>query len=299
MFEWSDLRYFLAVYRTGSSSAAARRLGVSQTTVGRRIEALEEALGTRLFHKTPQGYVASEQAPAIVEMAEAMEAAALALARNVEGDDQRLDGILRIASTAPFASGHLVELVTQLHAAHPDLEFELLTDYRASSLTRREADVAVRLFRPVESSLVARKVGEIPLELYASRAYLDEHGLPESDEGWRAHAFVGYSGSLAEVLEARWWKTHAPLARPVVRVSDLGLVREVAAAGLGVALLPRFMGDASERLQRLEICQDLPVREVWVTFHRDLRENARVRVFVEALTRALSRATSGPTGASQ
>ncbi len=183
VLDWDDLRFFLAIARTGSLTAAARELRVTQSTVGRRLASLESSLGARLLHRTPEGYVLTLAGEAILGQAERVEAEALSVERAVGGRDAQLEGIVRVAAVETLASHVLAPCFCALQSRSPEIVIELLADVRQLSLAMREADVAVRLSRFEQHDLIARRIGGLAYGLYASPAYLERHGEPDFGAG--------------------------------------------------------------------------------------------------------------------
>ncbi|MCX4240011.1 LysR family transcriptional regulator [Paraliomyxa miuraensis] len=282
MFEWNDLRYFLAVARAGTLSAAARELGVAQTTVGRRLEVLEEALGSRLFDRTKGGLNLSPVGHQILALAHTMERTAGDLERRARGRDQALEGLVRITTTEAFARTNVVPRLAKLQREHPGLVFEVLAGNRQIDLDGREADLAVRLVRPEDPSLVARRIGQIELHLYSSPAYLEQHGEVSLGAGLSGHRVAGYVGEMARAPEARWLAEHASQAEVVLRSNSIPALVSAVEHGMALAILPATLAAECGLRCVLQLPQ-LPPRPVWLVFHADLRDNARVRCVVEAL----------------
>lgn len=272
--------YVLALHRHGSLSAAARALGVNQTTVGRRVKALERDVGARLLRTTATGVVLTEAGRAILPDAERMEATMHALERKVHGHDASVAGVVTIATTEALASTFLMPRLVHLHARHPHLEFVVAASNAPVRLARGEADLALRLVKPTDPALISRKVGEIRLGAYAAERYLAQHGKPSFATKLRGHATLGYHGDLASGTEARWLASHASEATMVVRVNSVLNLLAATQAGLGIAVLPVGLGD---ELVRLSIPADPEPRGVWVVYHQDARQNARVRAVVSDL----------------
>lgn len=289
VFEWTDLRCFLAVARTGTLSAAARELGVAQTTVGRRLEVLEETLGARLFDRTEGGLRLSEVGVEILELARAMERAANEVERRARGQDQQLEGTVRITTTEAFARGHVVPRLAALQREQPGLQFEVLTGNRTLDLDGREADLAVRLVRPDDPSLVARRIGQLELGLYASHGYAEHHGIEPGGEldrrdGLVGHRVAGYVGEMASSPEARWLAEHASRATVVLRTNSIPALVAAVSNDMAMAILPSWLAQ-EQGLRQVAALPELPPRPVWLVFHADLRDNARVRCVVDAFVR--------------
>jgi len=289
MPHWDDLRYFLAIAREGSLASAGRALQVDATTVGRRLTVLEEELGTRLFDRMPAGFVLTEAGRNIRSAVEEMEAAVLAVERKASGDDTRLEGVVRVTMTEAFAVSTLLPRFAPFRERHPGIEVQFLTDYSALDLVRREADIAVRLTRPQEDTLVARKVGEIAIAPYAAESYLARRGQPDPASGFAGHEVIGYADAAAKWPEARWVGEVGTSARVAVRCNSLLSVVAAAAAGVGIGLMPCFMGDREPGLRRLMPPVPSLQRDIWLVVHRDLQHNARVRAVLHFLAELIQR----------
>lgn len=278
MMEWSDLRLFLAVARAGSLGAAARTLALSQPTMGRRLTALEAALGQRLFQRTTQGLVLTDEGAAVLAHAERMEEEALGLQRVLAGQGGALQGLLRVSSSDWFGVHLLAPVLAEFGAAHPGVTLELLTDARLLSLARREADLLFRIRPFDEPDIVARRLMRIPYAVYRApgpapaRAALREGG---------GLALVTMDAAFSEMPDAQWLRERLPQARIAFRSNSREAQARACAAGLGLAVLPCPLGDALPGLQRLDLGAQPPGREVWVGYHRDLRGLARLRALLE------------------
>lgn len=289
MPDWNDLRYFLAISREGTLAGASRALKVDATTVGRRLTVLEEELGTRLFERTPGRMVPTPAGQGIRSVVEEMEAAVLAVERRAGGEDARLEGVVRVTTTEAFAVNHLLPRFGPFRERHPGIEVQFLTDYGALDLARREADVAVRLTRPQDVSLVARKVGEIAISLYAAEGYLARRGLPDPATGFAGHDVIGYADAAAKWPESRWMGEVATSARVVVRCNSLLSVVAATGAGVGLGLMPCFQGDTTPGLRRLLPPVAALRRDIWLVVHPDLQQSARVRAVLDFLSEVIQR----------
>ncbi|HZZ86002.1 MAG TPA: LysR substrate-binding domain-containing protein [Anaeromyxobacteraceae bacterium] len=293
MLEWDDLRFFLAVHRRGSHAAAARALGVAPTTIGRRLAALEEAAGARLFLRTPEGLAPTAAARALLPRAERVEAEVLDAERELGGADARPTGTVRLTCGDGFAAAVLAPAAPAFLAAHPGLDLDVRADVRALDLARGEADLAVRLFRPRERSLVGRRLGTEHYALYASPQYLARRGAPRSARDLAGHDLVLYVRDFDRMPTQVWVRRLAPSARVVFRGSTTTSIEAACGAGAGVALLttstvrrdPRFV----PVLPRLVP----PANEIWAVTHPDLRGSARI-VAVMRWLEGLVRAVEGP-----
>jgi DNA-binding transcriptional LysR family regulator len=292
--EWSDYRYFLGVARTGSLSGAARRLEVDQSTVGRRLAALEAAVGARLFDRTPDGYVLTVGGESVRADVERLEDGFLAIERRLAGGDARIAGVVRVATTEAFASMFLVPHLAALRSRHGGLSIDLLTGIQPVDLARREADIAVRLGTPPKQpNLVVRQIGAVRFAFYAAPSYLARRGRPRLRGGLRGHAVVGYGGEMATVPIARWVNEQGHKAEVAFRANTIAAVYEAVAAGLGLGVLPCALGDRN--LIRVGAA-NVGASPIWTVVHEDLVRTARVRavlVFLSAIIAQDGRATIG------
>lgn len=280
--DWEDLRSFLAIVREGTLSAAARRLGVQQSTMGRRLAALEAAAGVRPFERTPRGLHLTAAGAAARKEVQRMEDAALAAERAVSGRDVRLEGLVRLTTVSDFLPSVLMPALADLAMRYPGILVELIADDRTFSLAAREADLAIRLARPRGQSLLGRRIGELSFGLYASLEYLAAHDAPtlpgHEGEGHRIILSRDETGVYAEIdaLAAM-----APKAAVALRTD--GRANQVAAAqaGLGIAVLAHHVAVGSGLIQ-LE-APPFPTREIWLVQHKDTRRVPRIRAVVEVL----------------
>ncbi|HEY8072717.1 MAG TPA: LysR family transcriptional regulator [Labilithrix sp.] len=285
--DWDDLRYFLAAYRRGSLAAAARELGCEYTTVGRRLAALEAALGTTLFKRTPDGLEPTAAAVDLVPLADGIERATVAIAARAAGHDERVEGVVRVTCPEGF-SLYLVDRVLELRARQPGLVIEILTDVRSLDLVRGEADVAFRMSPTTQRDVVVRALCAMPWRMFASSAYVARRGKPSAPGDLRGHDVVGYEAPLAHVPGARWLDEHAEGASVVFRGNSLRAIADAALAGLGVTVLPHFL---ATRLTGLELLSEeiLGTRTLSIAVHPDLVQVARVRAVIDFCAEAVLR----------
>ena len=220
MLDWDDLRFYLAIARHGSLSAAAKVLHVAQSTVGRRLASLETSLGVRLLNRTPEGYVPTLAGVDVREQAERLEKEALALERSVSGRDTRMAGLVRVTCAETVATHILAPCLATLHMRHPDIMIELIPNPRELSLSMREADVSVRLRRSDQHDLVVRRIGTIAFGLYASPAYLEANGPLDTDGGCPGHTLITQSEDIQDATQTGWLADLAPRARVALETSS-------------------------------------------------------------------------------
>jgi DNA-binding transcriptional LysR family regulator len=288
MFDWNDLRYFLAVARAQTLAGAAALLKANATTVGRRLQALEEHVGARLFDRTPEGFQLTQAGSDLLPYAEGVERAASAVERTVVGADARLAGRVRLATTETLATRFIAPHLPRLHDAHPELTLEVLCALRSVDLGRREADVALRLTRPRELDVIARPLAQIDLALYAARAYVERHG-PVDGESLAGHRVVLFAEAPAFAIENEWLAPRLAGARVALRSDSVSAIFSAALAGVGVALLPRRVADEERTLVRFDAASAPAPRTVWQGVHRDLARNARVAAVVAFLAECVAR----------
>lgn len=279
---WDDLRFFVALARAGSLSAAARSLDTEHTTVARRVAALEARLGVRLFERAARGYALTPDGERIAGIAFRMEEDADGIARALDAGEAAMTGVVRLSAPPTLASHYLTPRLAAFRERHPGIILEVAGDSRAVNLSRREADVAVRLNRPEASSVIARRVGVLGFGLYGSPAYLAAAAPDALD-------YLGYDDTLDHVPQQRWVLSLAR-GRPLVfRSNELSCLHAAAAAGLGVAAMPRFLGDADPGLRRVETSSPAPGRDLWLLVHPDLRRSPRVRAILDHVAGSVRR----------
>ncbi len=277
MLDWDDLRFFLALARTGSLSAAARELRVAQSTVGRRLASLEASLGVRLLNRTPDGYLPTLAGEEVRVQAERLEAEALTLERNVGGRDTRLAGLVRVTCAETVASQILAPCFAALHAEHPEMMVELISNPRELSLAMREADISVRLTRSDQHDLVVRKIGSLDFGLYAGPAYLDRQGEPDYQAGCPGHHLITQTDDIQEAAQTNWLADLAPRARVAMQTNSHEAAVLAAAQGGGLACLARFRADRESGLTLLTTPSMPPSAAIWLVVHRDNRHTPRIR----------------------
>lgn len=273
--EWSDLRIFLAIARAGTLGGAARQVGQTQPTMGRRLRALEAKLGHVLFQRTSEGFVLTDEGHTILPHAERMEEEALALERKLIGHTAAVTGHLCISSSDWFGAHVLSPLIATFRQEHPGVSIELITDARLYSLARREADLAFRITPFDENDVVQRKLMHLEYALYAAH-----HVASPSPGDGTACTLIAMDATFADIPDAKWLRKLLPKAQ----IGFASNSREAQAiqciAGAGVAVLPCLLADGIPAIRRLDLGESPPGRDVYVGYHRDLRHLARLRVFL-------------------
>ncbi len=281
--EWSDLRVFLAIAREGTLGAAARKLGQTQPTMGRRLQALERAVGHTLFQRTRAGFVLTDEGAAVLSHAERMEEEALAFQRQLTGQEKQLDGSLRITSSDWFAEYVLTPVLAEFSAQYPRVVVELLTDSRFFSLSRREADLAFRITPFDEPDVVSRKLLHMDYGVYAAR----DRPVPRAGDG-AGTGLVTMDTAFGSMPDVAWLQRMLPHARVTFRSNARAVQAQMCLRGVGVAVLPRPLGDAMAGLRRIDLGEAPPARETWIGYHRDMRRLARLRALLELVVARLA-----------
>jgi DNA-binding transcriptional LysR family regulator len=284
-WQWDDVRFFLALAREGSLSAAARMLDVGHVTVARRITLLEQHLGVKLVSRTPDGFAITPGGQAILRQSTVMEGAAMDLERVAAGRDSLTAGTVRLTAPEAIARRVVVPAIASLREHHPDLQIDLVTSVRSLDIARREADLAVRFARPSSLDLICRRLGEVGYSLYASRRYLSRRDTPIRGKGLAGHDLITFTATppattpffMGESLDG---------ARTAVRCDNPLIQMGAAVKGAGIAELACFLGDDSSDLIRIWPDEQPILRPVWLIVHQDLRRSARIRAVSAAIVEA-------------
>ncbi|WP_374468463.1 LysR family transcriptional regulator [Ferrovibrio sp.] len=280
MLDWDDLRHFLALADDGSLSAAARRLRVEHATVARRVAALESATGVKLVDRRAGRYVLTPDGRRVADYARRMESEAFSIERLLRAAQNDLAAEMTITAPPLIASHLIAPRIALLRRDHPNLRLRLLGDSRTLSLPRREADIALRLNRPDDAALMIRKIGSMTYRLYGSATYLKKRAKAD-------YEFIAFDESLDHVPQQSW--LNGLLAgRPVVlRSNDLAVQHAAALAGVGIAALPDFLG-TSTGLRQADPAHGVTTRDVWLTYHEDMRDSPGIPVLTDFLAGCLA-----------
>lgn len=276
--EWSDVRVFLAIARAGSLGAAARALGQSQPTMGRRLRALEQAVGQTLFQRTPAGFVLTDEGSAVLAAAERMEEEALAFQRQLDGSGRQLSGQLRLASSDWFGAYVLAPVLAEFARQQPGIVIELLTEARLVNLTRREADLAFRIRPFGDPDVVSRKLLRMPYALYGVAG---SNGPVAGDGG--GTRLITMDAAFGGMPDVDWLRQQLPQASVAFTSNSREVQARLCAEGVGLAVLPCALGDAFPTLQRIALGSEPPSRDTWVGYHKDLKRLRRLRALLELL----------------
>lgn len=270
---WDDLRLLLAAARSGRFTLAAKSLRVAETTVGRRLRALEGRVGAKLFDRRVDGVRLTPAGRSALEDIEAMEEAAARVERTLSGIDQRLSGTVRVTTTEGLGSYWLTPRLGEFRQRYPDIAVELLTTNEVVSLGAREADIAIRYARPLEDPLIGVKVGRVNFDLVCSREYAARRGVPNSLEGLHRHTLIDHEPYRTIPM----WRGVLEMNPNVVYQSNSTIaVVQAIRSGIGVGLIPRFALNLVTDLIVLDLALDCSL-EVWLISHRDTNRAARIQ----------------------
>ena len=283
--EWSDLRIFLAIWRTGTLSGAARKLKVNQTTVGRRLAALEGALAARLFDRTLDGHVLTASGERVLGIAQSMEDSIAAIERTVVGEDVRLEGTVRLSTNEVVGQHYLVEHFDSFRTHYPGIHVELVTGKPSLNLLKREADIALRAShaKPSEQQdIIARRLTDIGWGLYASSKYLRRVRATTPMRSLAGHSLIAYEGELAGLAAQRWLEENSNRATFVMHTNSVHQASYAVEAGVGVGALPCMMAPRLRSVERLSK-QVIVTAGLWLLVHPHLLRTARVRAVMDHL----------------
>ena len=286
-FDWSLARTFLAALESGSLLGAAKRLGSSQPTVGRQISELESQLGVALFERTGRGLVATQSALQLAVSAQAMEAAALQLARSGSSSQKQISGTVRITASQPVACYLLPPILSDMRRALPEIQVEIESSNVVSNLLRREADIALRMVRPDQATLVAKKIGAVKVGTYASRDYLARRGTPKQPMDLIGHDLIGYDKGEDIIRGFRAAGQSISREAFAFRTDDLIVQWEAVRAGLGIGFYANYLARSDSDVLRILPTMALPELPMWLTVHREIRTSQRIRAVFDFLASAL------------
>ncbi|WP_419736386.1 LysR family transcriptional regulator [Pseudomonas sp. COR18] len=274
MLDWENLRYFVAIVEAGSLSGAARHMKVDHGTVSRRLSALEAELGVRLLDRLPRRCSLTAMGMQIHRLAQDMERAAFGIERLASAEQANMSGKVTLSVPPVLGTNFFADRLAPLRTRHPGIQLSMANQAQSVSLERREADIAVRLFRPSEPANVTRRIGRMPFGLYCAHDYA--HATQPQDWG-----FIAYDAQYADMPHQQWLLSVAA-GRPVVcEVSDISTQQRVARSGLGVAGLPLFIGDPDPALRPLPCDGESFYRDIWLVVHGDLGKSPLIRAVLD------------------
>ncbi|WP_082335693.1 LysR family transcriptional regulator [Rheinheimera sp. KL1] len=283
--DWSDIRLFLAVAEQGTLTAAARAVGFTQPTLGRRIQSLEQSLGLKLFQRTTEGFLLTEAGLALLPAAKRMAEEADAAMRQLAGQEVKLTGTLRISSFDWFSHSVLTDCCAEFLQLHSGVSIELLNDSRLFNLARREADLVFRLQAFDEADIAQRQLLLLDYGLYAAADF--DLSLLNTPEQLKLISMDNYFSDLPDVV---WLNSQFPGAKLAFSSNSREAQARLCVAGLGLAVLPVRLAEQMQGLQQLPVASAPPSRPIWLGYHQDLRHQRRLRAFIDFITQRLSAA---------
>lgn len=286
--DWSLVQTFLAVSESGSLSQAARDLGVSQPTVGRQVQKIEETLGVTLFHRQARGFALTSCGASLMPHARAMAEAVRGFAIAAAGHDHTLSGTVRITASVFTAHHHLPPIIARIRAAEPDIQIDLAPTDTSENLLYREADIAVRMYRTEQLDIVTKHLGELQLGLYAAKTYLDRRGRPTHFQQIFDHDLVGYDRSDLILRGLRQAGVEAQRDWFATRTDHHGTYWELIRAGCGIGFAQTSVAENDPTVERLVPDMPLPTLPLWLAAHDSIRRTPRVRRVWDLLEDGLS-----------
>jgi DNA-binding transcriptional LysR family regulator len=274
MMQWDDVRYFLSLARNGSLSSTSRNLHVEHSTVARRVSTLEADIGVKLFDRLPRGWVLTAEGRELLDHASHVEDHVFSLQRAALGVG-KLSGSVRISAPPALVSHFLTRLLADVQSRHPDITLDMIGDRQEANLTRREADIAIRLGPSADSDLIVRNLGTVGYGLYGTLQHI---ATPEQDQ-----IFVGFDDSIPNLPQKLWLDQHVAQRRYGMRSNDLISLMQAASHGWGIALLPHFLARETKGLQELTTTQGPPDRPLFILMHPDVMRSPRVRLIADEL----------------
>ncbi|PBB92458.1 LysR family transcriptional regulator [Mesorhizobium sp. WSM3864] len=292
-FDWNLIKSFVAVAETGSLSAAARKLASSQPTLGRHIAELEQALGVTLFRRGRRGYELTEAGSALYGRGKAVSEQANAFSLLALGSVEAIEGTVRIAASEVVAACVLPQITARLGEEEPGIEVEIVASNQVENLLRRDADIAIRMVRPAQNELMARKVTDIALCICAAKSYLDRHGRPQKPSDLVDHPLVGFDRSDEIVRGLTAFGIPVSRSNFRFRTDNQIVLWEAVRAGNGIGIGQEPLASRDPRLEKLLPEVPLPELPVWLAMHRDVRTSMRIRRVADFLHEELKRYSAG------
>ena len=284
---WDGFRYFIAVAKAGSLSAAAKMLDANQSTVGRHVDALELALDIKLFQRSVKGLSLTKEGQAVFEQSQHIQNAIAKVKRLVQGDEVTASGTVRLSLPEGLGQEVLIPALDNFYQQHPKVKLIFNMSATTANLRQGEADVSVCLFRPEEPGLIIKDLGEMKMGLYASESYNTNYGLPGQLRDVRKHRVITYGEQLSILPENQWLLNHSAESLRVLS-SDSTVIRfKATVSGLGLSLQPEVLAQTNPNLIRLFKSAKLPAYKVWLVYHKDVQHMSRIRVVVDFISTCL------------
>ena len=288
--DWRDLQTFLATAEAGSTQAASETLGLDQSTISRRIAAFEKTLGHRLFERLPTGLVLTNAGERMLATARQVDQDVHSLERGLIGQDMDVHGEVRLTVPPLMLESFLYEILGEFHAQHPDVHLDIDVSYTEANLTKREADIAVRMYRPAQMDLISRYLGDVPLCFCAAKSYLDRKGRPKTPEELFTHDLVGFDANqeIIKAMREKGW----PACRDsfATRCDLQSAYWELIRAGCGIGFSQVQVAQADPDVEILPLDVDIPILPVWLAAPQAMRQTPRIRRVWDLLAEGLKAA---------
>lgn len=282
--DWDDLQTFLAIAREGSLSGAARALKTTQPTMGRRLAQMEKRIGARLLERHPRGYVLTSLGETILGNVERIEAEVMATERTITGKDIALEGTVRVTSVDVIASRIIVPAISLMQCTHPKIIVELIPDARSLNLSKREADIAIRMVRFENTDLVTKKLGTMKTGFFASKSYLKNFGVPNKFNSDK-HLIINVLEDQMHLEEPKALTASFPNAHTNIKTNSREAMVQACKMGMGIACLPKRRATEESELVEIEADIKAPERDIWLGVHSDLRHMPRIRAVIDAISK--------------
>ncbi len=285
--DWTLVRSFLATAETGSLSAAARQLGLTQPTLGRHIQELEQILGLTLFVRSQKGLVLTEAGEDLIDTARSMRESADAFLLVATGRGETVSGTVRVTASEMVATHVLPEVLLGIRRDHPEIQFEIEASNLVGNLTRRDADIAIRMVRPTQPDLVARRVNAYAIGLFGATAYVERRGRPRTPADLIDHDLIGLDRDDAIIRGFAAGGLAIDRTDFALRCDDHAVCWAMMTAGLGLAFGPVWLGERTPGVERIRLPFRVPALEMWLCTHREVATSRRLRLVMDALAEGL------------
>ncbi|RDH81612.1 MAG: hypothetical protein DIZ80_16200 [endosymbiont of Galathealinum brachiosum] len=282
--DWDGIRFFLAAAETGSLSAAAKKLATNQPTVGRHINSLEESLGVKLFQRSVKGLSLTEEGKRIHEESQQIQSSVVKIQRTVQAESETISGTVKLSLPEGICHEAIMPVLGVFYKQYPDIKLQLDLSSSSANLTRGDADIAIRLFRPKQADLVIKKLGDMQMGLFSSDEYSRNFGSPITLDELKNHRIISYGDLLHNLPENQWLLKHSDKTLNIT-TSDSTIARlKATLSGCGISIQPVFFKRANNPLVPVLVSEKIPSHEVWLVYHKDLRHLSRMRVALEFLS---------------
>lgn len=286
---WDGLRYFLAAAEAGSMTGAAKTLNSNQPTVGRHIDALELALGIKLFQRSVKGLTLTNEGQHIYEQSQHIYNTIVKINRSIEGDKEVISGNVRLSMPEGLSIEVLTPMLNDFYQLYPHIKLIINVSHTTANITQGEADIAVRLFRPEESDLVVKCLGEMKMGLFASRIYKECHGLPSTIKDLKHHKIISYDDELSILPENQWLLEHSDKSNNVLSSNSTINRLRATISGVGISVQPVILQQSNPELLQIFKNTPIPSHKVWLVYHKDIKHIMRIRAVVDFISTSLLR----------